>query len=293
MIYRYRFISEHRAEFGVKRLCQVLGLRRQGFHEWVAAEAAREMAAERERELIAVIASIHAEHRRAYGVPRITAELRRRGRVVNHKRVERLMREQGLAGISRRKRRSLTTPAAAAVTPVADVIRRDFTAERPGHRFVGDITYLPTFQGWLYLATVIDLHNREIVGHAMGEHLRAGLVCDAITLATARGLIRPGAVFHSDRGVQYTSGQFRAALTEHRISPSIGRVGSCYDNAVAEAFFATLKTEIGTTIWPTRDQARHDLYRYLHYYNHNRLHSTNGHRTPHETRTSHSRQQAA
>ncbi|MEU8412268.1 IS3 family transposase, partial [Amycolatopsis japonica] len=108
MIYRYRFISEHRAEFGVKRLCQVLGLRRQGFHEWVAAEAAREAAAARERELVAVIASIHVEHRRTYGVPRITAELRRRGRVVNHKRVERLMREQGLAGITRRKRRSLT-----------------------------------------------------------------------------------------------------------------------------------------------------------------------------------------
>ncbi|OLZ42809.1 IS3 family transposase [Amycolatopsis keratiniphila] len=293
MIYRYRFISEHRAEFGVKRLCQVLGLRRQGFHEWVAAEAAREAAAEQERELIAVIASIHAQHRGAYGWPRITAELRRRGRVVNHKRVERLMREQGLAGITRRKRRSLTRPAATPVPPVADVIRRDFTAERPGQRFVGDITYLPTFQGWLYLATVIDLHNREIVGHAMAEHLRTDLVCDAIALATARGLIRPGAVFHSDRGVQYTSGQFRAALTEHRIQPSIGRVGSCYDNAVAESFFATLKTEIGTTIWATRDQARHDIYRYLHYYNHDRLHSTVGHRTPHETRTSYSHHQAA
>ncbi|RSM68955.1 IS3 family transposase [Amycolatopsis sp. WAC 01375] len=293
MIYRYRFISEHRAEFGVKRLCQVLGLRRQGFHEWTAAEAAREAAAEQERELIAVIASIHAQRRGAYGQPRITAELRRRGRVVNHRRVERLMREQGLAGSTRRKRRSLTRPAAAAVTPVADVIRRDFTAEHPGRRFVGDITYLPTFQGWLYLATVIDLHSREVVGHAMGDHLRADLVCDAITLATARGLIRPAAVFHSDRGVQYTSGQFRAALTEHRIRPSIGRTGSCYDNAVAEAFFATLKTEIGTTIWRTRDQARHDLYRYLHYYNHNRLHSTLNHRTPHETRTSYSHHQAA
>ncbi|OXM42876.1 IS3 family transposase [Amycolatopsis alba] len=293
MIYRYRFISEHRAEFGVKRLCQVLGLRRQGFHEWAAAEAVREAAAEQERELIAVIASIHAQHRGAYGQPRITAELRRRGHVVNHKRVERLMREQGLTGITRRKRRSLTRPAAAAVTAVADVIRRDFTAREPGQRFVGDITYLPTFQGWLYLATVIDLHNREVVGHAMGDHLRADLVCDAITLAGARGLIGPGAVFHSDRGVQYTSGQFRAALTEHRIRPSIGRTGSCYDNAVAEAFFATLKTEIGTTIWRTRDQARHDLYRYLHYYNHNRLHSTLNHRTPHETRTSYHQQQAA
>ncbi|MEV7556035.1 IS3 family transposase [Amycolatopsis sp. NPDC089917] len=292
MIYRYRFISEHRAEFGVKRLCQVLGLRRQGFHEWVAAEADRARRAETEAELVTVITGIHAEHRGAYGVPRITAELRRRGRVVNHKRVERLMREHGLAGITRRKRRSLTKADPSPALVVQDLIRRDFTAEHPGRRFVGDITYLPTFQGWLYLATVIDLHNREVVGHAMADHLRADLVCDAITLATTRGLIRPAAVFHSDRGVQYTSGQFRAALTEHRIHPSIGRTGSCYDNAVAEAFFATLKTEIGTTIWHTRDQARHDLYRYLHYYNHNRLHSTLSHRTPHETRTSYHHQAA-
>ncbi|UUV34968.1 IS3 family transposase [Amycolatopsis roodepoortensis] len=293
MIYRYRFISEHRAEFGVKRLCQVLGLRRQGFHEWVAAEAAREAAAARERELVAVIASIHAEHRRAYGVPRITAELRRRGRVVNDKRVERLMREQGLAGITRRKRRSLTKADPSPVAAVQDLIHRDFTAEHPGQRFVGDITCLPTFEGWLYLATVIDLRTREVVGHAMADHMRADLACDAITLATARGLIDYDAVFHSDRGVQYTSGQFRAALAKSRIRPSIGRVGSCYDNAVAESFFATLKTEIGTTIWRTRDQARHDIFRYLHYYNHDRLHSTIGHRTPHETRNSYSHQQAA
>ncbi|MDQ7807017.1 IS3 family transposase [Amycolatopsis sp. A133] len=285
MIYRYRFISEHRATYGVKRLCQVLGLRRQGYHEWVAAEQVRAARAEAEAELVRVIAEIHAEHRGAYGVPRITAELHRRGIVVNHKRVERLMREHGLAGITRRKRRALTRPAAGPTPPVADLVRRNFTAEKPGTRLVGDITCLPTFQGWLYLATVIDLHTREIVGHAMAEHMRTDLVCQAIELATARGLIQPDAVFHSDRGVQYTSSQFRAALAEHRIRPSVGRVGSCYDNAAAEAFFATLKTEIGTTIWRTRAHARQDVFTWLRYYNHNRLHSTNGHHTPAETRT--------
>ncbi|MFI5590027.1 IS3 family transposase [Amycolatopsis sp. NPDC051758] len=202
MIYRYRFISEHRTEFGVKRLCQVLGLRRQGFHEWIAAEADRARRAEAEAELVTLIASIHAEHRGAYSVPRITAELHRRGHIVNHKRVERLMREHGLAGITRRKRRTLTRPAAGPVTPVGDLIRRNFTAEKPGTRLVGDITCLPTFQGWLYLATVIDLHTREIIGHAMASHMRTDLVCDAIDLATARGLIDDDAVFHSDRGVQ-------------------------------------------------------------------------------------------
>jgi transposase InsO family protein len=287
MIYRYRFISEHRAEFGVKRLCQVLGLRRQGFHEWVRAEADRAERAQAERELAALITEIHSAHRGTYGVPRITAELRRRGHVVNHKRVERLMREQGLAGITRRKRRSLTRPATGPVASVTDLIRRDFTAEAPGRRFVGDITCLATVEGWLYLATVIDLHSREVVGHAMAGHMRAELVCEAIELATARGLISPDAVFHSDRGVQYTSNEFRTALAESRIRPSIGRVGSCYDNAVAESFFATLKAEIGTTIWPTRAQARHDVFNYLHYYNHNRLHSTLNHHTPAETRTNH------
>nr|WP_233595116.1 IS3 family transposase [Amycolatopsis sp. WAC 04169] len=195
--------------------------------------------------------------------------------------------------MTRRKRRSTTRPAAAPVTPVADLIRRDFTAPAPGLRMVGDITCLPTFEGWLYLATVIDLHTREIVGHAMAEHMRTDLVCDAIDLAAARGFINDDAVFHSDRGVQYTSGQFRAALAEQKIRASVGRVGSCYDNAVAEAFFATLKTEIGATIWRTRSQARQDVFTYLHYYNHTRLHSTIGHNTPAETRTNHYHQASA
>ncbi|SED23702.1 Transposase InsO and inactivated derivatives [Amycolatopsis tolypomycina] len=293
MTYRYRFISEHRAIYGVKRLCQVLGLRRQGFHEWVAAEAARIRRAEAEAELVRLITEIHAEHQGAYGVPRVTAELHRRGIVVNHKRVERLMRAHGLAGITRRKRRTTTRPAAGPVTPAQDLIRRDFTAEKPGTRLVGDITCLPTFEGWLYLATVIDLHTREVVGHAMADHMRTDLVCDAIDLATARGLVQPDAVFHSDRGVQYTSSQFRAALAEHRIRPSVGRVGSCYDNAVAEAFFATLKTEIGVSIWRTRAEARQDVFTWLRYYNHNRLHSTVGHNTPAEARTSYPQALAA
>ncbi|MEU4526586.1 IS3 family transposase [Amycolatopsis sp. NPDC024027] len=293
MIYRYRFISEHRATYGVKRLCQVLGLRRQGFHEWVAAERARAARAEAEQELVMVITRIHAGHRGAYGVPRVTAELHRRGIVVNHKRVERLMREHGLAGITRRKRRTTTRPAAGPVASVDDLVRRDFTAEKPGQRMVGDITCLPTFEGWLYLATVIDLHTREVVGHAMAEHMRTDLVCDAIDLAAARGLISDDAVFHSDRGVQYTSGQFRTALAEHRIRPSVGRVGSCYDNAVAEAFFATLKTEIGTVIWRTRAQARQDVFVYLRYYNHDRLHSTVGQNTPVEARTGYVQASAA
>jgi len=286
MIHRYRFISEHRAEFGVQRLCEVLKLRRQGFYEWQAAGPARLERAGRDRELASVITEIHRAHRGAYGRPRITGELRRRGLRVNHKRVGRVMREHAVTGISRRRRRLLTTvPADPVVTSsVPDLIGRDFTAGTPGTRLVGDITYLPTAEGTLYLATVIDLHSREVIGHAMSAQMPAGLVSDAVELAAARGLISGDAVFHSDRGTQYTSRDFRDTLARHGIRSSVGRKGSCYDNAVAEAFFATLKTEIGTTAWTTRHQARSDVFRYLHYYNHDRLHSTVGYRTPTQTR---------
>jgi transposase InsO family protein len=283
MTLRYRFISEHRAAFGVARLCRVLAVRRQGFYEWLDAAPARQQRAAAEDELAAAIRSIHGQHRGAYGSKRITVQLRRDGRRINRKRVERIMRQRGIVGITRRRRRSLTRQDPAA-TPAPDLIGRDFTAPAPGRRFVGDITYLPTQEGWLYLATTIDLHNREVVGHAMAEHMRTELVCDAIELAHRRGLIQPGAVFHSDRGSQYTSGEFRAFLTRRRMRASMGRVGSCYDNAAAESFFATLKAEIGTRIWATREQARRDVFAYLAYYNENRLHSTLNHRTPHEAR---------
>jgi transposase InsO family protein len=168
--------------------------------------------------------------------------------------------------------------------PAPDLIGRDFTADAPGERFVGDIIYLPTQEGWLYLATVLDLHTREVAGHAMAGHMRAELVCDAVDLAASRGLTSVDAIFHSDRGSQYTSSTFRTALAEAGMRPSMGRVGSCYDNAVAESFFATLKTEIETPVWATRDDARRAVFAYLGYYNHDRLHSTLGYRTPHETR---------
>lgn len=281
----YRFISEHRDAFGVARLCRVLDVRRPGYYEWLAAAPVRTQWAAEEDRLAAEITAIHATHRGAYGSPRVTVELSRRGERVNHKRVERIMREREIVGITRRRRRSLTKPDTAAV-PAPDLIGRDFTAQAPGERLVGDITYLPTQEGWLYLATVIDLHTREIVGHAMAEHMRAELVCDAIALAATRGLTSGDAVFHSDRGSQYTSADFRRTLTAMGARPSMGRVGSCYDNAVAESFFATLKAEIGTRVWITRDQARQAVFAYLGYYNHDRLHSTLDYRTPHETRIS-------
>jgi len=283
MTSRWRFISEHRAEFGVKRLCRVLQVRRQGFYEWLAGEPARAQRAADENSLAEEISEIHQEHRAAYGSPRVAVELRRRGRRVNRKRVERIMRHHGIVGVTRRRRRSLTKPDQTAA-PAPDLIGRDFTATAPGQRLVGDITYLPTAEGWLYLATVIDLHNREVIGYAMAQHMRAGLVCEAVELAHRRGLVRPGAIFHSDRGSQYTSTEFASTLRACRMRPSMGRVGSCFDNSPAESWFATCKSEIGTRVWQTRQQARRDVFAYLAYYNHQRLHSTLGYRTPYEAR---------
>jgi transposase InsO family protein len=202
MIHRWRFISEHHATYGVARLCRVLAVkRRQGYYEWLAAQPARQARAEADDELAAQIRAIHAEHRGSYGSPRVTDELRRRGRRINRKRIERIMRQRGIVGITRRRRRSLTKQDTEAA-PAPDLIGRDFTAAAPGQRLVGDITHLPTAEGWLYLATTIDLFNREVIGHAMAEHMRAGLVSDAVELAHRRGLITPAAIFHSDRGSQ-------------------------------------------------------------------------------------------
>jgi transposase InsO family protein len=199
LIHRYRFISEYAGVYGVARLCRVLAVkRRQGYYEWLAAAPARQARADDDEQLAQLIRQIQAEHP-GYGSPRITAELRRRGLRINRKRVERVMRERGLAGITRRRRRSLTKQDTRAA-PAPDLIRRDFTAVAPGMRLVGDITYLPTAEGWLYLATTIDLFNREVVGHAMATHIRAELVCDAVELAHRRGLVRSNAIFHSDRG---------------------------------------------------------------------------------------------
>lgn len=285
MIHRYRFISDHHASYGVARLCRVLAVkRRQGYYEWLAARPARQEREQAEAELVEEIRAIHTEHQGRYGSPRVHDELRRRGRRVNRKRVERLMRQHDVVGISRRRgRRSLTKQDATAVPP-PDLIGRDFTAPAPGQRLVGDITYLPTEEGWLYLATTIDLFNRKVTGHAMAEHMRADLVCDAARLAHRRGLVEPNAIFHSDRGSQYTSTEFRTTLDTLHMRASVGRVGSCYDNAVAESFFASLKAEIGTKVWVTRAEARKAVFAYLTYFNRHRLHSTLKRLTPYEAR---------
>ncbi|MCX4688596.1 IS3 family transposase [Kitasatospora purpeofusca] len=287
---RWRFISDHRTLYGVQRLCRALGVSASGFYQWIQAAPARAARKAAEDELAARIEEIHGETNGAYGVPRVTRELRERHGPVNHKRVARLMRERGLVG--RHLRRTVrTTVADRSVPPAPDLVGRDFTAAAPDTRWCGDITYLPVGGSWMYLATVIDMHSRRVVGWSLAEHMRAGLVVDAVRSAVGvRGGDVRGVVFHSDRGAQYTSAAFADACRSHGIRRSMGRVGSSYDNALAESFFATLKRELlyGSR-WLTRSQARAEVFSWLAWYNRRRRHSALGYLSPadfeHQTST--------
>ncbi|MFK4268768.1 IS3 family transposase [Streptomyces milbemycinicus] len=282
----YRFIAAEKATYPVALLCRVLGVARSSFYAWLEAEEARQARELADTALLHEITVIHLSSKGAYGVPRVHAELRRLGRAVNRKRVERLMREHGIAGVTRRRRRSLTRPDKQA-RQAPDLLGRDFTAARPGTRLVGDITYLPTREGWLYLACWLDLATREVVGYAMADHHRAELVVDALRMAHGRGNLEPGCIMHSDRGSEYTSAELRSAISALGLRQSTGRTGSCFDNAAAESFWAVLKEEIGTRIWPDRATARAEVFAFVEtFYNRRRLrkHPHFGYLTPHETR---------
>ncbi|WP_405015632.1 IS3 family transposase [Kitasatospora sp. NBC_01539] len=272
--------------YSVAFLCRTLGISRSAYYARRAAEPVRRVRRRAEDLLVSEIRVLHAGSRGAYGAPRVHAALVRAGRVVNRKRVERLMRENDIVGVTRRRRRGLTRQAKRAVF-AADLIGRDFTAPRPGVRLVGDMTELVTLEGKLYLATCIDLATREVIGWAMADHHRAELPVTALRMAAGRGQLEVGCIMHTDRGSEYTSGQFRQAIRELRMRQSMGRVGSCYDNAAAESWFALLKAEIGTSVWATRAEARADVFRFIEVeYNRTRLrrHPELGYLTPLETR---------
>jgi transposase InsO family protein len=277
----YPFIEAEKAQQrNVKRACELLKVSRAAYY------AAREgQPCDRDREDAELTARIRAEHKRSkgrYGAPRIHAELRRQGRRHSRKRVARLMRQAGLAGRAPRRWKRTTIPDPAA-TARADAIRRDFTtdAARINQRWCGDITYLATWEGWLYLATVIDIASRRVVGFALADHLRTELVADALANAVAARDPEPGVIFHSDRGCQYTSAAFADLAGDSQVSLSVGRKGQCWDNAVAESFFASLKGELtDMQVWPTRAGACRAVVEYIAWYNGTRLHSTLGYRSP-------------
>ncbi len=269
------------------RCCELFEVSRAAYYQRRnATPSVRELS---DTELTARIRTIHATSMGTYGSPRIVAELRRQGETVSRRRVSRLMAREGLEGRAKKRWRTTTTPDPEA-TQAADRIRRAFAPGGPTDaRYVGDITYIATWEGWAYLATVIDLSTRRVVGWALADHMRTSLVEQALGMAFTQRQPPEGLIFHSDRGCQYTSGDFADLARRHGVVLSVGRKGECWDNAVAESFFATIKRElIDTRPWPTRAGLGREIFDWIEgWYNTRRLHSALGYRTPAEADRDH------
>jgi transposase InsO family protein len=259
---RFRFIEDRRADYPVTILCDVLDVSPAGYYAWRARPESRRSAAN--RELADDIKRVHRDTSGRYGSPRIHAELRAQGRGVSRGRIERLMRRHGIRAIMARPRRVRTTDSRHDFPIAPNLLERNFTVAAPNRIWLADITYVETDQGWLYLATVMDLYSRKIVGWAMCDHLRAELPLAALRMAIS--VQRPGAglIHHSDRGVQYASAEYRQVMQSAGLRASMSRKGDCYDNAPMESFFHTLKTElVYHRRYATRAEATRDIFAYI------------------------------
>jgi putative transposase len=281
----YEFIDVEYATFpaapAITLMCRWLGVSKSGFYEWRSRPESATV--KRREQLKLLITKAFEDSDGTYGYRRIWQQLGRWGVRAGLELVRALMRELGLVACQPRPWRPSTTQQGQA-GPIPDLVNRDFGAEVPGAKMVGDITYIPTWEGWLFLATVIDCATRKVAGWAMDDNYRTPLITSAIEMA-ARNLGLPAdAIFHSDRGSNYTSAEFAAVLKRLGIRQSIGRTGTCYDNALAESFNAALKVErVHRTVYPTRKKAQEDIARYIELrYNQTRLHSALGYRTPQE-----------
>jgi putative transposase len=285
---KFAFVSAERANHAVATLCRVVGVSVSGFYAWLRAIPTCQSKAEAEAELRGHIGRIFTARRRVYGSPRVHAELRRDGRRHSRRRVARLMREMGLSGRQGRRRTPRTTDSRHDLPVAPNLLDRNFTAERPDQVWLADISYIPTDEGWLYLAAMKDMATREIVGWSMADHLKAGLCVDALVMAIQHHHPPPELIHHSDRGVQYASEPYRTVLERHGITQSMSRRGNCLDNAPMESFFASLKTEhVHQICFHTREEAKAAVFDYIEiFYNRQRLHSGVGYRTPVEARAS-------
>lgn len=292
---KYAFIEAEKAtvnedgtpRYTVTAMCTWLGVATSGFYDWLTRPASA--TARRRAELGALIEHLFEQHDGTYGYRRIHAALARLGRPCDPETVRAIMRERGLVACQPRAKRRCTTKQGQEVADVPDLVNRDFTSAAPGAKLVGDITYVRTWEGWLYVALVIDCCSRAIVGYAMADHYKTPLITEAIEMA-ARNLDLPkNAIFHSDRGSNYMSDEYAAVLARLGLSRSVGRTGICFDNALAESTNGALKVElVNRKQFPTREMARRDIARWIElFYNRRRLHSGLGYKTPNEILESH------
>ena len=282
---RYRWVADRKAEgFPITMACAVAEVSRQAFYDWQQrANSGLTEAEQAEAGLVQQIREIHNEFDETYGAPRMTVELANQGWVVNHKRVERLMRVHGIVGVHKPAKVRTTIPAEHN-PPLPDLIQRDFTVGRPDVAWVSDITYIPTGEGWLYLATVLDLGSRRLLGYSMATHMRTSLITDALDMAAGvRGGLTARIIFHSDRGSQYMSNEFAQAIGDRQMVQSVGRTGVCWDNSVAESFFSSLKRELVSRYrFDDRSGARRAIFAWINRYNTRRLHSSLRYLPPNE-----------
>ena len=275
------------------KMCRWMEVSRSGFYEW---RDRPESATVKRRGVLALyVQKSFADSDDTYGYRRVHADLVAWGVPAGPELVRALMRELGLEPCQPRPWRFSLTEGDGQEHAIPDLVKRDFTAAAPGEKMVGDITYIPTWQGWLYLATVIDCHNKEVIGWAMGDNYKTPLIEQAIEMAAGNHCLAENAVFHSDRGSNYTSQRFAGTLKKYSLRQSVGRTGIYYDNALAESFFAALKNErVHRTQYPTREHARRDVARYIEFwYNSKRRHSGLQYRTPQQVRDEYLERQSA
>ena len=300
MTARYEFIDGEKAcvtdngkvKYTMVKMCEWMDVSTSGFYDWLSRPASA--TARRRDHLRLLISKAFSDSDGTYGYRRVHTQLARWDEHCTPELVRALMRALGLVACQPRPwRHSLTEGGPSG--PIPDLVVRNFTAQAPGTKLVGDITYIPTWEGWLFLATVIDCHTKAVVGWAMDDNYQTPLISAAMNMAVRNHTIQSQAIFHSDRGSNYTSDEFAAALAGHDIRQSVGRTGICYDNALAESFFAALKNErVHRTQYPTREHARRDVARYIElHYNTKRLHSGLAYRTPQEVHNEYLNRSAA
>jgi transposase InsO family protein len=276
----FQFIEAHRDEFPVRRMCQVLEVSSSGYYAWRGRPVSQ-----REQENLALVDQIklvHSDSRKTYGSPRVHAKLRKMGIRCNKKRVARLMRMHNIRGKRRGRRRVKTTDSRHSFPVAPNRLNRQFEADAPNRKWVTDITYIPTDQGWLYLAAIVDLFSRRVVGWSMASTMHGSLVRNALRMALADRRPQAGLLHHSDRGSQYASFVYQSLLSDQQMVVSMSRTANCYDNAAMESFFGTLKCElVHDRHYHTRTEARQDIFEYIEvFYNRIRLHSSLGYLSP-------------